>query len=232
MYKNNRFLAVIPARGGSKGIPGKNIIDLNGKPLIQYSIDAALESKYIDDIIVSTDSEEIANVAKQCGAKVPFIRPSELSSDQAKTIDVLIHAIAEMKNSGKEYDYIVLLQPTQPLRLSQHIDESIEKLVESEKESLVGVTPVQDHPILVRSINESEELVPLLNTSSTVRRQDFPDYYKVNGAIYVNKLDGFNNETSLNDNIVPYVMDYRYSVDIDEMIDLEIAKVFLNHKEM
>lgn len=232
MYQNKRILAVIPARGGSKGIPGKNIIDLNGKPLIQYSIDAALESKYIDNTIVSTDSVEIADVAVKCGASVPFLRPAEFATDKAKTIDVLIHVVAELEKKGQKYDYLVLLQPTQPLRLSKHIDEAIEKLISSNKDSLVGVTPVQDHPILVRSINEENELVPLLEISSTVRRQDFPDYFKVNGAIYINSLKNLTKETSLNDNILPYEMENQYSVDIDEMIDLEIAKVYLKHREI
>lgn len=232
MYQNKRILAVIPARGGSKGIPGKNIIDLYGKPLIQYSIDAALNSKYIDDTIVSTDSAEIADVAKKCGASVPFLRPAVFATDKAKTIDVLIHVVTELEKTGQKYDYLVLLQPTQPLRLSKHIDEAIEKLISSSKDSLVGVTPVQDHPILVRSINDENELVPLLKSSSTVRRQDFPDYYKVNGAIYINDLKYLTSETSLNDNTVPYEMENQYSVDIDEMIDLEIAKVYLKQREI
>ncbi|MCU1807081.1 acylneuraminate cytidylyltransferase family protein [Cytobacillus firmus] len=230
MFMNQRFLAVIPARGGSKGIPKKNIIDLNGKPLIQYTIDAAKESKYIDDIVVSTDNQDIAEVAKQCGADVPFIRPADLASDSAKTIDVLIHTVSELKKLGKTYDFLILLQPTQPLRLSEHIDEAVEKIVSTGKASLASVSKVQEHPLLIRSINGNDELVPLLNSSSTVRRQDFPDYFKVNGAIYINLLKDLNHETSLNDNIVPYEMDYRYSVDIDEMIDLDIAKLILASK--
>jgi CMP-N,N'-diacetyllegionaminic acid synthase len=231
MFKDLKFLAVIPARGGSKGIPKKNIIELNGKPLIQYTIESAIQSSYLDDVIVTTDCEEIAEVSKLAGAEVPFMRPDELASDSAKTIDALVHAVDELAKNGRTYDYIVLLQPTQPLRLSQHIDEAIEKLIASDKSSLAAVTKVQEHPILVRSIDAQGELVPLLNVSSTVRRQDFPEFYKVNGAIYINKLSEFNLDTSLNDNLVPYIMDHRYSTDIDELFDLEIAKIFLANKE-
>ncbi|MBD1383011.1 acylneuraminate cytidylyltransferase family protein [Metabacillus arenae] len=230
MYEGKRFLAVIPARGGSKGIPKKNIIELKGKPLIHYTIEAAKSSKFIDDVIVTTDSEEIASVAKEAGAEIPFIRPAELASDTAKSIDVLIHAITELEKAGRFYDYLVLLQPTQPLRLSMHIDGAIEKIVKTGKSSLTSVSPVQEHPILIRSVNESEELEPVLKTSSTVRRQDFPEFYKVNGAIYINKIEDLTNNTSLNDNQVPYMMEYRYSIDIDELIDLEIAKIFLESK--
>src|SRR5690606_12646538 len=126
MYRDRRFLAVIPARGGSKGIPNKNIVDVNGKPLIQYTVEAALNSKYLDRIIVSTDSLEIAKVAKACGAEVPFLRPAELATDTSKTIEALLHAVREISTSNLRYDYLVLLQPTQPLRQSFHIDEAVE----------------------------------------------------------------------------------------------------------
>ncbi|WP_404468980.1 cytidylyltransferase domain-containing protein [Sutcliffiella horikoshii] len=227
MYRGKKFLAVIPARGGSKGIPKKNIIDLAGKPLIQYTIDAALNSLYLDEVIVSTDCKDIAEVSINCGAKVPFIRPSSLAADESTTIDVLIHAIEEQRKAGKMYDYIVLLQPTQPLRKTFHIDESIEEIVKAESDSLVGVTKVMEHPILMRTISEDNKLSPLLNVNSTVRRQDFPDYYKVNGAIYINKLSNFSLNTSLNDNQTPYIMESNFSIDIDEMFDLKVAELLI-----
>ncbi|TDT51974.1 cytidylyltransferase domain-containing protein [Fonticella tunisiensis] len=223
MYKGKTFLAIIPARGGSKGIPRKNIINVNGKPLIQYTIDEAKKAQYLDRIIVSTDDEEIAEVSKKCGAEVPFLRPKELADDNSKTIDVLLHAINELVKQGNKYDYVVLLQPTQPLRKSWHIDESIKKIVESNEESLVSVTEVKEHPILMRTIDKNDRVENLLNVNSTVRRQDFPKFYKVNGAIYINKLnENFNNYTSLNDNKLAYIMDKKYDIDIDEPIDLEI----------
>lgn len=224
----NRILAIIPARAGSKGIKDKNIIDLNGKPLIAYSIEAAKKSKYIDRIVVSTDGEKIATVAREWGAEVPFLRPNYLASDTAKTIDAMVHCIETLKEMGDEYDYVVLLQPTQPLRTAKHIDEAIEQLISSGEESLVSISKVKHHPILIRTLDDTGHVVNLLNTSSTQRRQDFPDYYKVNGAIYINKLnENFNLETSLNDNRLAYVMNEKYDVDIDELLDLKIAELLL-----
>lgn len=228
MYKNKSFLALIPARAGSKGIKDKNIIDLCGKPLIAYSIESALNSKYIDRVVVSTDGENIARVAKEYGADVPFIRPKELASDTAKSIDTVIHCIKELKIQGQEYDYVVLLQPTQPLRQSFHIDEAIELIINEEVSDLVSICKVKEHPILMRTIDEHGRMHKLLNTSSTQRRQDFKDFYKVNGVIYINKIDEqLNYETSLNDNSVAYIMDEKYSVDIDEVLDVEIAKLII-----
>lgn len=225
---NNKLniLAIIPARAGSKGIKDKNIINLNGKPLIAHSIEAGLKSKYIDKVVVTTDGEEIAKVARKYGAEVPFMRPDYLSSDTAKTIDAVMHCIDEMKKLGEEYDYMVLLQPTQPLRQSWHIDEAIELILEKNEEALVSVSKVKDHPILMRTIDSNGYAINLLEGSSTKRRQDFQDFYKVNGAIYINKInENLNNETSLNDNKLVYIMDEKYDVDIDEMLDLKIAEL-------
>ncbi|MED0717297.1 acylneuraminate cytidylyltransferase family protein [Aeribacillus composti] len=228
MYKGRTFLAIIPARGGSKGIPRKNITIINGKPLIQYTIDEAKNSKYLDRIIVSTEDKEIAEVAKKCGAEVPFLRPKELATDNAKTIDALIHAVKELEKRGSKYCYVVLLQPTQPLRKSWHIDEAIKKIVETNEESLVSVSEVKEHPILMRTIGEDGKVKNLMEISSTVRRQDFPTFYKVNGAIYINKInENFTNNTSLNDNKLAYLIDKKYDLDIDEAVDLEFFKLFL-----
>ncbi|MEH7503782.1 acylneuraminate cytidylyltransferase family protein [Neobacillus drentensis] len=228
MYKGKTFLVIIPARGGSKGIPNKNIIDVEGKPLIKYTIDAAIESKYVDRIVVSTDSEVIAKVSVESGAEVPFLRPAALSTDSAKTIDALIHAVNTLKEQGSTYDYLVLLQPTQPLRQSYHIDEAIEKIVEIGTDSLVSLSPVHEHPILMRTINKQGMVSNLLKTSSTVRRQDFPDYYKVNGSIYINKInEKFDENLSLNDNKLSYIMEEKYDIDIDEPFDLEVFKLKL-----
>ena len=209
-----KVLAIIPARSGSKGIKDKNIINLNGKPLIAYSIEAGLKSKYIDKVVVTTDGEEIAKVARAYGAEVPFMRPDYLASDTAKTIDAVMHCIEEMKRLGE------------PLRQSWHIDEAIELILEKDEEALVSVSKVKDHPILMRTIDSNGYAINLLEGSSTKRRQEFPDFYKVNGAIYINKInENLNNDTSLNDNKLVYVMDEKYDVDIDEMLDLQIAEL-------
>ena len=230
MFKDQRILAVIPARGGSKGIPHKNIINFCGKPLISYTIEAALGSKYIDYVIVSTDDEEIAKVSIECGAEVPFMRPVELATDTSKTIDSVIYTIRMLRTLGKSFNALVLLQPTQPLRTSKDVDEAIEKYEKNGKMPLVSVSEVDDHPILTRTI-EKNKLFPLLNVSSTCRRQDMPPFYKVNGCIYINEINELNWNTSLNDNIVPYLMSKSHSVDIDEKLDLVIAEYYLHQRE-
>ena len=227
--KKSKVLAIIPARAGSKGIKDKNIIDLSGKPLIAHSIEAGLKSKYINKVVVSTDGEKIAKIAKDYGAEVPFLRPKNLATDTAKTIDCVIHCIEELKKNGEEYDYVVLLQPTQPLRQPWHIDEAFELIVKRNEDSLVSISKVKDHPVLMRTIDKNGYAINLLEGSSTKRRQEFPDFYKVNGAIYINKInDNLNNDTSLNDNKLVYIMDEKYDVDIDEMLDLQIARLIID----
>lgn len=233
MYKEKRFLAIIPARKGSKGIKDKNIIDLCGKPLIAYSIESALKSKYIDRVVVSTDGEEIAKVAKKYGADVPFLRPNYLASDTSKTIDCVMHCIEELQSIDDKYDYMILLQPTQPLRESYHIDEAIELMLEKNAEGLVSICKVKENPILMRTLNEEGGMSNLLSTSSTQRRQDFKVYYRVNGVIYINKInENLNLNTSLNDNKLPYIMEQKYSVDIDELLDIKIAKLMIKEIEL
>ncbi len=228
MYGNKSFIAIIPARGGSKGLFKKNITVVNGKPLIQYTIDEALSSKYLDKVIISTDDPHIAEVARSCGAETPFMRPKKLASDESKIIDCLIYTVNELRNIGLEYDYVVLLQPTQPLRRCFHIDAAIEKIVESNENSLVSVSVVKENPILMRTMNKDGVLKSLLNQNSTIRRQNFPIFYKVNGAIYINKQDNnFNESTSLNDNKLAFIMDIKYDLDIDEPQDIEIFKKIL-----
>lgn len=229
MYKDKRILAVIPARGGSKGIPRKNIVNVLGKPLIQYTIEEALLSRYLDNVIVSTEDEEIARISQKCGAEVPFLRPKELATDDSKTIHTLLHAIDFYEKRDVFYDYIVLLQPTQPLRKHWHIDEAIEKIIDNKAKGLVSISRVKDHPILIRKKDQNDLLTSILKENSTVRRQDFPEYYKINGAIYINKIDNdFNSNTSLNDNSLGYVMDAKYDLDIDDPLDLELLKIILN----
>ena len=229
MIKNKKILAIIPARGGSKGIKNKNIVDINGKPLIYYSIREAKRSKYIDKIIVSTDSDEIASISKKYGAEIPFLRPKSLAMDTSKTIDTVIHCIEFLKSKGKDYDLMVLLQPTQPLRKSWHIDEALEFIIDKDEESLISVSKAKEHPILMRKIDQDSHVISLLNENSTKRRQDFTQIYKVNGAIYINKINNnLNNETSLNDNKLAYIMDESYDLDIDEELDLKLARMIID----
>lgn len=230
MYEKKRILALIPARGGSKGIINKNIIDLSGKPLIAYTIEAANESEFIDEVIVSTDSVEIADIAKSYGASVPFMRPNELAGDLSKTIDVVIHAI-RFDDYKDKFDSLILLQPTAPLRNGEDIDQAIKKYYSFGEKSLVSVSEVDDNPILIRTI-EDDKCYPLFNLNSTCRRQDMQRYYRVNGAIYINSMKEIYPNTSFNDNRIAFVMEKSHSVDIDEMKDLYIAKYYIEKESL
>lgn len=230
MIKGKKVLALIPARGGSKGIPGKNIKDLAGKPLLAYTIESAKQCTLIDCILVSTDSRKIAEVAERYGAKIPFLRPDFLAADTSKTIDAVCYTLDKLAEAGETYDYLVLLQPTSPLRNSEDIEGAIYLAVESGRD-VVSVSEVNDSPILMRKCDESGKLTPLFHENSTVRRQDMPVYYRVNGSVYVNEIRNLSEETSFNDNPVGYIMPKERSVDIDEPVDFEVAKFYLTQRD-
>lgn len=231
MYRKKRILALIPARGGSKGIKGKNIRNIGEKPLIAYTIEAALQSGCFDSVAVSTDNSEIAKISQQYGAEIPFLRPSILASDMSKTIEAVLHAKNELLKAGREFDLLVLLQPTQPLRTSDDIRGAIDLFFDRRLNSLVSVCPVYDHPILIRTMGLDFRLSKLLDTSSTVRRQDMPPFFRVNGAIYINYINNITLETSFNDNEYGYIMDYAHSIDIDSEADIKMAEMYLSQKD-
>lgn len=231
MIDGKRVLALIPARGGSKGIKNKNIIEVCGKPLISYTVEAARKSRYIDDVILSTDSEEIARVAAKYGAEVPFYRPQEFATDAAKTIDAVVSAINMLKERGREYDILILLQPTQPLRNEIDIDHSLELFLENGSKGLVSVCEVSDSPILIRVIKEDGAMYKLLEMNSTCRRQDMPRYYKVNGCIYINLISEVKSSLSFNDNEIPYIMPVNRSVDIDAWEDVAVMEFYLKQSD-
>jgi CMP-N,N'-diacetyllegionaminic acid synthase len=228
MFEGKKILAIVPARGGSKGIPNKNIIDVMGKPLIQYTLEEAFKSKYIDKVHISTDSIKIANIVKKLGCEVERLRPEELAKDDTKTIDVLVDVLKYFEKLKEKYEIIILLQPTQPLRTVKHIDEAIECYMKNCEQGLVSVSLAKQHPILMRKIDNKGCLENLLGTNSTVRRQEFNDIYIVNGAIYINDSKSILENVSLNDNPIPYYMNDGYiNLDIDEPIDLAIFKMIL-----
>ena len=227
MFNEHSILALIPARGGSKGIPRKNIKALHGSPLIAYTIAAAKRSLYIDDVVVTTDSIEIAKIARDYGASVPFMRPSEFAEDCSKTIDAVVHAVETLAGMGKSYDAVVLLQPTSPLRTSADIDCTIETFYSHGSLGVASVSEAIENPVLIRRIDSAGVLHPLLPIGSTVRRQDMPKYYHVNGAIYINRAASLTRETSLNDNPIAYVMPAQRSVDIDSVDDFMQAEGIL-----
>lgn len=228
MYENNQILALIPARGGSKGIPKKNTKDFNGRPLIAYTIAAARNSSYIDSVVVTTDSEDIAKVALKYGAEIPFMRPKKLAQDTSKTIEAVVHAKEALEDAGRRYDAIVLLQPTSPLRRSVEIDAAIETFYSHGRLGLASVSAVSENPILTRRIDRSGVMHPILPITSTVRRQDMPTFWHVDGAIYINSTIDLSEETSLNDNPIAYIMPRLRASDIDSIEDFLRAEEILS----
>lgn len=190
MTKSKKTLAVITARGGSKGIPGKNIKNLGGKPLIAYTIEVAKKSKLITDLIVSTDSEEIAQVCREYGADVPFIRPAELAQDDTPHLPVIKHAVEFMEESqGYKYDYVVTLQPTSPFRTVEDIDKTIQVLADSRADSSASLVEVPSafHPIKMKKLEGSRVLPYCMDEPEGVRKQDFPKVYRRSSAVYVSR---------------------------------------------
>lgn len=215
MFGESSVLALIPARGGSKGIPRKNIKEFNGAPLIAYTIAAARASAYIDTIVVTTDNEGIAAVSRGYGAETPFLRPAELAADSSRTIDAVVHAVRSMEALGRAHNVVVLLQPTSPLRRAEEIDAALEVFFDHGCMGLASVSEVSENPILTRRLDRSGVLHPILPMPSTVRRQDMPRFWHVDGAVYINRAEDLTPETSLNDNPIGYVMPRLRSSDID-----------------
>jgi CMP-N-acetylneuraminic acid synthetase len=226
-----KILGLIPARGGSKGVPRKNIKFLGEKPLIAYTIESAIKSKQFEDIVVSTDDAEIANVAEQFGAKVPFIRPAKLSTDAAKSIDVVIHALEILENSGARYDAICLLQPTNPFRSSQFIIDAITKFKTEKVETLLSVLPVPNeyNPHWTFEINKSGYLT--ISTGDEIiipRRQELPIAYYRDGSIYLVLLETIKkNKTFYGETIGFIKTDANFHVNIDTQDDWNMAESLL-----
>jgi len=231
MYKNKKILCIIPARGGSKRLPGKNIKLLNGMPLIGYAIAAAKCSQYIDKVIVSTDDETIACVAREQEAEVPFMRPAELALDTVHTAPVLQHAVKQTETEGLHFDFIVLMQPNSPGVLTQDVDSAIEELERSGANSCVSVCEITDRP--ERMYRMVEGRITTYVGGSQTRSQDMPKLFRLNGAVYVMTratLMGKGVVYDDNDSCVAIVMPRERSVDIDTEFDFAIAKVLMERK--
>lgn len=226
------ILAVIPARGGSKSIPEKNITPLGGRPLIQYTIDAALGSKQIAKCVVSTDSEKIAEVSKKMGAEVPFLRPKELATDTALSVFVIEHALLEMEKRDRcHYNIVVMLQPTSPLRTSSDIDAALDLMISTESESVVSVVSVgAHHPLRMKRIVDDNRLINYIDQGhEDIRpRQQLPTVYIRNGALYINRRDVLlEKKTLVGEDCRAYVMPGGRSVNIDGASDLFLAEHLL-----
>jgi CMP-N-acetylneuraminic acid synthetase len=232
---NPKILAVVPARGGSKGIPGKNIKVLNGKPLLAYAAEGALGSQYITRTVLSTDDEKIAEVGTSLGLEVPFLRPTNLSQDFSPTLPAIIHAVTFMEEKESFFpDYVVILQPTSPFRTSQHIDESLQALINSDADSIVSVTDVP-HSFNPYSVMKEKNglLEAFLNYDEKDNmRQKKPVFYGRNGAaIYAFRRDCLMEKNSIyGDKILPYFMDKKTSLDIDDEWDWQMAVLILENK--
>lgn len=227
MINGKKVLAVIPARGGSKGIPRKNIIDLSGKPLIAWTIEAAKNSRYIDRIILSSEDEEIIKIASVLECEVPFKRPIELAQDDTPGIDPVIHALENING----YDYVVLLQPTSPLRKSEDIDECIMMCVNNNLHSCVSVSETDKSPYWMYTMNENYTLNKILSHDSSIsQRQLLPKAYYLNGAVYVADIRWIIKSKKFESaNTFAYVMPKERSIDIDTIFDLKLAEYLLNN---
>ena len=230
------IIAIIPARGGSKRLPGKNIKRLNGRPLISYTICAALECNSIDKVICSTDDEQIAEIAQNEGADVPFLRPKHLSTDLARTAPVIEHAVNYLEiQEGKKVDVVLTLQPTSPLRSSSHIEQSLALFFKDKYDSVVSVK--SGYPPWWMLKIEKGRAKPLLSLEGSVNpynidRQDLPSTYEINGAIYITNRSFLMNCSSVvnRHNCGAFIMDQESSVDIDTMTDFMLAKEILKSR--
>jgi CMP-N,N'-diacetyllegionaminic acid synthase len=235
MNPSPKVLAVIPARGGSKGVPRKNIRMVCGKPLIAYTIQTALAARHLfHRIIVSTDDSEIAAIAKDCGAEVPFMRPTELAGDNVRTVPVLQHAVRFIEQQDSLHlDWVCLLQPTEPFRTVEDLERGLELGFTGDCDSVISVTQVfAVHPILMKRIENNQLLPFCIEEQEGTRRQDYqPAAYMRNGAIYLTRRDVLFEKNSIwGDIIRPYIMPPERSVSIDTELDLKMVEALMQEQ--
>jgi CMP-N-acetylneuraminic acid synthetase len=228
-----KVLALITARGGSKGIPGKNLVPLVGKPLIAWTVEAARGASSLSRIVVSTDDDAIAAACRSLGAEVPFRRPPELAGDASSHISVVEHALRWLESQERFLpDYVVLLQPTSPLRTSADIDAAVSLAQRKGTDAVVSVCEAQDHPYLVKQVDEHGGLIDYVTPPlAYARRQDFPPAWVLNGAVYVNRREALLRTRSfVPAGALPYVMPRERSIDIDTPADLVAAAAALGSR--
>jgi CMP-N,N'-diacetyllegionaminic acid synthase len=230
MLNNNKVLGIILARSGSKGLRGKNIKIFNGKPLIEWTILDGLESKYIDDLIVSTDGTEIAQVALSVGAEVPFIRPPELATDISTSADSILHALDWLSSQGRDYEYLVLLEPTSPQRDADDIDRALEYMLIKNAPAVVSVCQAETiHPDFMYILDNKEKIVPFSgNYSNGIRRQDLPPVYFLDGTVYCSKVAEFRNKRGFyHENTHAIVLPKWKSFEIDDELDFVMIEALM-----
>lgn len=225
-------LAIIPARSGSKGIKDKNIREIYGKPLIAYTIENALQSQYIDELMVSTDSKEYADIAKRYGAKVPFLRSKRNSSDVAQTIDVVLEVLSEYEKSKISFDNVIILQPTSPLRTSKNIDNAFKLFYSRYADSVVSVCKCEHSPVWSNILPEDANLYGFISEENLKRRQKIKDYYRLNGAIYISKVQVLKkNRSFYGKKSYACIMEQAESVDIDTDLDFLYAEFLIGKQQ-
>lgn len=225
-------IAVITARSGSKGLKDKNIKLLKGKPLMAYTIEAALKSGLFECVHVSTDSEEYAQIAREYGTDVPFLRDDSLATDQADTWDTLRWVLKKYEELGKLFDTITLLQPTSPLRDAEDIKQAFMLFEKKGADSVVSVCEVEHSPKICNTLGKEESMEGFLDTSVVGRRQDLGTYYRINGAIYIQKTDILmNHENLYGSKSYAYIMSKMHSVDIDDAFDFMVAKAAMEYQK-
>jgi CMP-N,N'-diacetyllegionaminic acid synthase len=231
MYKGKKVLALIPARANSKRLPNKNVLDLGGKPVIGWTITEAKKSRYIDDIVVSTNSKNIANISTEQGGFVPFLRPEELASDHAKSIDVIKHALSYYDEKKAHFDLVILLQPTSPLRTASDIDEALE-LIGDDVKAVVSVCQTGQSQFWCNTLPTDFSMKDFINPDVlNSRQEELPVYYKLNGAIYIAEIKYFlKHQGFFGHATKAFLMPAERSIDIDVEIDLQFAEFLLRKK--
>lgn len=221
-------LAIIPARSGSKGLKDKNVRLLNGKPMLAYTIEAAIESRMFSHIHVSTDSDLYARIAIEYGAEVPFFRSAEYADDSASTTDVIRYVIAEYKNYGFQFDTFAVLQPTSPLRTAEDIKAAYKLLIEKEAKAVVSVCEAEHSPLWMNTLPEDWSLNGFMTAEGRKCRQELSTFYRINGAIYISDCKEYiKNPDYYHQFGYAYVMDKRHSVDIDDLVDFKLAEIIM-----
>ena len=225
-------IAIIPARSSSKGLKNKNIKLLNGKPLLAYTVEAALQSGLFDCVHVSTDSEQYADIAREFGADVPFLREVELASDTSSTWDALRFVIKKYEELGQKFDTVCLLQPTSPLRDATDIKNAYQIFEKKKAESVISVCETEHSPLLCNTLKESGSMKGFIDMKKVGRRQELSTYYRLNGAIYIQTVDLLMQGGDLyGDKSYAYVMEKEHSVDIDDEMDFMFAEVMIRKLE-
>ncbi len=228
MFNGKTILAVIPARGGSKGVPGKNIRPLADKPLIAWTIEQARRCSWIDRVIVSTEDAEIAETALRWNAEVPFLRPANLATDDAKVVEVILHTLDWCREHDRSYDLVILLQPTSPLRDDGDIQAALRRLEECQADAVVSVCPCEHSPLWSNLLGPNGQMKNFLSFRSADNRQNLPVYYRLNGAIYVAKTDYFRQCHGFHgDRTYAYIMPSERSIDIDTLLDFQMAEFLI-----